>query len=227
MPFHDRQDAGNRLAAHLETYRQQNVLVLALPRGGVEVAVPIAQQLDAPLELLLVRKIGVPGYGEVAMGAIVDGEQPIIVRNDDVLRHLPVPDAVFDATAKRELAEIERRRAVYYAGRKPLSPDGKVAIVVDDGVATGATLKAALAGLRRKRPSKIVVAVPVAPTDLVEDLRGQVDDVVCLEPLGAVGAVGAHYLRFDQLSDDDVIALMAVTESQKDATADSGKRSPR
>ncbi len=168
MPFHDRQDAGNRLAAHLETYRQQNVLVLALPRGGVEVAVPIAQQLDAPLELLLVRKIGVPGYGEVAMGAIVDGEQPIIVRNDDVLRHLPVPDAVFDATAKRELAEIERRRAVYYAGRKPLSPDGKVAIVVDDGVATGATLKAALAGLRRKRPSKIVVAVPVAPTDLVE-----------------------------------------------------------
>ena len=215
VPFDDRQDAGDRLAARLEAYRQQNAIVLALQRGGVEVALPIALHLGAPLELLLVRKLGVPGYSEVAMGAIIDGDRPIVIRNEDVIRHLRISEATFNAAAKRELAEIERRRAVYYSGRPPISANGRIAIVVDDGIATGATVKAALESLRRKKPSKIVVAVPIAPTDFVEELKAEVDEIICLEPLGDLGAVGAHYLRFEQLSDDDVIALMAEAENRQ------------
>ena len=211
MPFADRVEAGNRLADYLEKRGLEHAVVLALPRGGASVAAPIAQRLKAPLDLLLVRKVGVPGWAEVAMGAVSDGSHPVVIRNADVLANIQVPSDVFDAAAARELAEIERRSKFYFSGRQRISPKGRIAIVVDDGAATGATLKAALEALRRLEPARIVVALPVAPASLVQDLRSQVDDIICLEPLGPAGAVGAHYGRFEQLSDDDVLEMLDLS----------------
>jgi predicted phosphoribosyltransferase len=161
------------------------------------------------------------------MGAIIDGSEPAVVRNEEVLEQMHVSEDIFDAAARRELAEIERRRSIYLVGQHPADLRGRLAIVVDDGVATGATLKAALRGLERKRPASIVVAVPVAPTDIIKELKREVNDVVCLEPLGVNGAVGAHYLRFEQLSDDDVLTLMKVASKSRrqaqGATVDTDK----
>jgi predicted phosphoribosyltransferase len=213
MSFRDREDAGDRLAARLEPYAGKDVVVLALPRGGVEVAAPIARRLGAPLDLLLVRKIGTPGNPELAMGAIIDGDHPVIVRNDEIVEGYRISEAEFAKVADKELAEIERRRTCYLAGRPPVPLSGRIAIVVDDGIATGATFRAALGGLRKKKPSRIVVAVPVAPVDVVEELRGEVDELICLEPLSGLGAVGLHYQRFDQLSDQDVIDFLAAGAS--------------
>jgi predicted phosphoribosyltransferase len=216
MPFLDRREAGELLAAELLAFRGKDAIVLALPRGGLEVALPIADRLGVPLDLLLVRKIGLPHYPEVAMGAIVDGPEPIVVRNDDVLRHAHVSDADFKASTNREIAEIERRKARYLCGKQPLPAKDKIVIVVDDGVATGATLRAALLGLRQKRPAKTIVAIPVAPSYLVEELKAEVDEVVCLEALGSLGAVSQHYAEFDQLSDEDVIDLLAEAHAYHD-----------
>lgn len=208
MPFDDRTEAGNRLANALAQYRGKDVVVLALPRGGVDVALPIARYLGAPLDLLLVRKIGVPSQPEVAMGAVVDGRPPVTVRNEDVIRHAFISDAQFEAEALREFAEIERRRKVYSGSRPAAAIAGRIAIVVDDGIATGATLRAALKGLQAMKPQKIVVAVPIAPVGMAEDLEADVDDVVCLEPLNDLGAISVHYRHFPQLDDRDVIAAL-------------------
>ncbi len=217
MSFKDRIDAGERLADALERLRGEDAVVIALPRGGVEVALPVARSLGAPMTLLMVRKIGLPSQPELAMGAIVDGDKPITVRNESVIGFSGVEEAEFDAVVARELSEIHRRQALYLGKRKSVPIEGRVAIVVDDGIATGATVRAALKGLRARKPAKIVLAVPVASEDALDMLRADADEVVVLEGLSALGAIGFSYRHFPQLSDADVIAALdaAETPSQK------------
>jgi predicted phosphoribosyltransferase len=209
MPFHDRKDAGKKLAAALAGYKDRNPVVLALPRGGVPVAAEIAAALGAPLDLLLVRKIGVPFQPELAMGAVADGAAPLIVRNEDVVRLSGVSEEEFNAICESEMAEIERRRKRYLGDRKPVSVEGRPAIVVDDGVATGATTRAALRATRMRNPGSLVLAVPVAPTGILAALRREVDELVCLEDHENFGAIGLYYSNFRQVSDQEVIETLA------------------
>lgn len=209
MPFADRIDAGKQLARALAGYRNRRPAVLALPRGGVPVAAEIAEALHAPLELILVRKLGVPGQPELAMGAIADGEPPVVVLNDRVLNEVDMEQRELDAVYRRELAEIERRKSTYLGGRRPLDLSGCTAIVVDDGIATGSTMRAALGAVRNRKPKSIVLAVPVAPVETVRKMRTEVDDVVCLEEYDEFRAIGLCYENFAQLSDTDVIAILA------------------
>jgi len=206
--FHDRTDAGRQLAVRLERYKGQEAAVFALPRGGVPVAAPIAAALRAPLDLVLARKIGMPGQPELAMGAVADGGSPVVVRNEDVIAMAGVGEAEFDAACRRELAEIERRRRRYLGARRRSEAEGKVAIVVDDGVATGATTRAALRAIRARRPKTLVLAVPVAPPDTLDALQGEADETICLEVHAAFGAIGYFYADFHQLDDDEVIAIL-------------------
>jgi len=208
MIFADRKDAGRRLAAALLHHRGKDVIVYALPRGGVPVAAEIAQALDAPLDLLLVRKIGCPQQPELAMGAIVDGGAPIVVRNPDVIAMSGTDEATFAAVCRRELAEIERRRRVYLRDRPPYDPAGKTAIVVDDGIATGATMRAALDATRRRKPETLVLAVPVASPETLASLAAGVDEIVCLERRADLAAVGYAYRDFRQLDDADVLDIL-------------------
>lgn len=205
MPFKNRSDAGRKLAVALTEYRERQPIILALPRGGVPVAAEIAAALNAPLDLILVRKIGVPFQPELAMGAVVDGDTPMIVRNEDVIRHAGIDKAVFMAVCDAELAEIERRRTRYLGNRQRLEVAGRTAIVVDDGIATGATTRAALRSVRARNPKKLVLAVPVAPTDSLAAMREEADDVVCLEDHELFGAIGFYYSDFRQVSDQEVI----------------------
>ena len=211
MRFLNRADAGKKLADALERYKTEDVAVLALPRGGVPVAAEVAARLGAPLDLLLVRKIGVPVQPELAMGAVIDGPEPLVVRNEEVIRMAKISDSAFRQVQMRELAEIERRRERYTGGRTPIALEGRVAIVVDDGIATGATVRAAIRGLRRRRPSRIVVAVPVAPPDTVASLEQEADEVVCLEQPVHFAAIGQFYLDFRQVDDEEVIRYLADT----------------
>jgi putative phosphoribosyl transferase len=204
MAFIDRSDAGRRLAQALLAYKDRQPVILALLRGGVPVAAQVAAALDAPLDLILVRKIGAPMQPELAMGAVANGGTPIVVRNEEVIRLAGIDEAEFAAVRDRELAEIERRRRLYLGNRMPADVEGHVAIVIDDGVATGATTRAALRATRLRRPSKLVLAVPVAPTDTLVALREEADDVVCLEDHEAFGAIGFYYADFRQLSDQEV-----------------------
>src|SRR5215467_10960067 len=204
MSFADRSDAGRKLAQALLRYKDQEPVILALLRGGVPVAAEVAAALDAPLDLILVRKIGVPTQPELAMGAVANGGVPIVVRNEEVIRSAGIDEAEFAAVRDRELAEIERRRRLYLGDRAPADVEGQVAIVIDDGVATGATTRAALRATRFRRPSKLVLAVPVAPTDTLVVLREEADDVVCLEDHEFFGAIGFYYADFRQLSDREV-----------------------
>ena len=208
MPFKDRSEAGRRLAAALAEYRDQRPVILALPRGGVAVAAEVALALDAPLDLVLVRKIGVPFQPELAMGAVVDGGIPLIVRNEDVIRLAGIEEADFKAVCDRELAEIERRRQLYLGTRERVEVAGRTAIVVDDGIATGATTRAALRATRMRNPKRLVLAVPVAPSESLAAMRGEADDVVCLEDYADFGAIGFYYSDFRQVADDDVIETL-------------------
>ncbi|MBD3838378.1 phosphoribosyltransferase family protein [Brevundimonas sp.] len=226
MSFIDRNEAGERLATALAGYRGTDAVVLALPRGGVEVGLPVARALGLPLDLFLVRKIGVPFQPEVAMGAIVDGDRPEVVRNEDVIRYAGVSDKDFDAACRKQLEEIERRRGIYLKGREPVPVSGRTAIVVDDGVATGATLKAALKGLAAKNPRHIVVAMPVIPASLIPELEELAEKVICLEDLGPIGAVGAHYRYFPQLEDADVVACLDAAAKPTVATPSGGGPPP-
>jgi predicted phosphoribosyltransferase len=209
MPFIDRIDAGKRLAKALAGYKGRQPVVLGLPRGGVPVAAEIATALDAPLDLILVRKIGVPYQPELAMGAVVDGSEPITVRNEDVIRLSGVSESEFNAVRDQELAEIERRRKRYLGDRPHPQIAGRTIIVVDDGVATGATTRAALRATRMRKPNKLVLAVPVAPTDSLKELRDEADEVICLEDYEEFGAIGLFYSDFRQISDAEVIELLA------------------
>ena len=208
MPFINRSDAGGRLAQMLTGYKDQQPVVLALPRGGVPVAAEVARALDAPLDLILVRKIGVPYQPELAMGAVVDGDPPIIVRNEDVIQLSGVSEADFSSVCEQELAEIERRRQRYLGTRKRAEVASHTAIVIDDGIATGATIRAALRATRIRNPQKLVLAVPVAPTETLEELRGEADDIVCVEHYWRFPAIGLYYSDFRQTSDEEVIETL-------------------
>jgi predicted phosphoribosyltransferase len=208
MTFRDRSDAGRKLAAALARYKDRKPVVLALPRGGVPVAAEVAAALNAPLDLVLVRKIGVPFQPELAMGAVVDGGAPLVVRNEDVIRLADVDEAEFKAVCERELEEIQRRRRLYLGTRERAEIAGHTAIVVDDGIATGATTRAALRATRQRNPAKLVLAVPVAPTDSLAAMRQEADDVVCLEDHELFGAIGYYYLDFRQITDNQVIRLL-------------------
>ena len=208
MPFINRSDAGRRLAHALAKYKGQRPVVLALPRGGVPVAAEVATALQAPLDLILVRKIGVPIQPELAMGAVVDGGSPLVVRNDDVIRGAGIEELEFQAACESELTEIERRRQLYFGDRERVDIAGRTAIVVDDGIATGATTRAALRATRQRDPDTLVLAVPVAPTDCLVALRQEADDVVCLEEHEVFGAIGLYYSDFLQISDEEVIETL-------------------
>jgi putative phosphoribosyl transferase len=208
--FADRRDAGRRLAAALRGYARENPLVLALPRGGVPVGYEVARELGAPLDLVFVRKIGAPAQPELGLGAVVDGDDPQLVVNEDVVREVRPPPGYVEAEARRQLAEIERRRQLYRGGRPPEPVANRTVIVVDDGIATGGTVRAVLRALARLGPRRLVLAVPVAPRDSIRSLRAEADEVVCLATPEPFYAVGAHYDDFAQTEDRDVIELLAM-----------------
>ncbi len=208
MIFSDRGDAGRQLAGALAHLRGRRPVVVALVRGGLPVASEVAQALSAPLDIILVRKIGVPWQPELAVGAVVDGSRPELVINPDVQQLAGISQDYVEAEAKRQLAEIDRRRALYLRGRPQQALQGRTVILVDDGIATGATTRAALRAARRQRPAHLVLAVPVAAPDTLADLAEEADEIVCLHAPAAFGAVGAHYRDFHQLSDEEVVALL-------------------
>lgn len=189
-------------------------MVLALPRGGVPVAAEIARVLKAPLDIVLVRKIGVPFQPELAAAAVVDGDSPQIVTNADVMALAGVTRDEIEAAAKRELEEIERRRKAYLKDRARVPLEGRTLILVDDGIATGASIRAAVRGLRKKQPKMLILAVPVAPADTVQELRKEVDEVVCLTMPEPFFAIGTHYIDFHQMSDEEVVELLAQQERE-------------
>ncbi len=209
MLFQNRTDAGQRLAKALLKYRNRQPVILALPRGGVPVAAEVASSLDAPLDLILVRKVGLPSQPELAMGAVVDGDKPIVIRNEDVIELSRVSQRTFDEVCKEEVAEIERRRQRYLGDRARSEVKGQVAIIIDDGIATGATTRAAIQAVRSRGPKEVVLAVPVAPRDTVERLHSEVDAIVCLDTPREFGAIGYFYRDFRQVSDEEVIAILA------------------
>lgn len=205
--FKSREEAGKMLGQRLAAYAgRDDVLVLALPRGGVPVGYAVAQALDLPLDILLVRKLGVPGHEEYAMGAIASGGWSVLHR--DVLNSLGITMAMVESVTRREAAELERRERLYRANRPPASLQGRTLILVDDGLATGASMQVALQAARAAKPARVIVAVPVAPPDTCRSLRGQADDIVCLQSPELFQAVGQWYERFDQTSDDEVIDLL-------------------
>jgi|SRR6476646_1376265 len=217
--FSDRPDAGRQLAQRLLHLLSRNPVILALPRGGVPVAFEVAEALKAPLDLLFVRKIGAPGHPELGLGAVVDGAHPQVVLNEDVVSHLEIPATYIEREARNQLREIERRRERYLGGRPPINVTNRTAIVVDDGIATGGTIKAALGGLQRVRPAHLVLAVPVAPAETINQLRSQADEIVCLATPYPFHAVGAHYLNFNQTSDAEVVELLEAAQVLGRATA--------
>jgi putative phosphoribosyl transferase len=203
IPFRDRLQAGRALGAALQAYRGRNdVLVLALPRGGVPVACEVADVLGSQVDLMIVRKLGTPGQEELAMGAIASGG--VRVMNRDVIEALQIPERAIGEVERRERLEIERREHAYRGQRPRPAVAGQCVILVDDGVATGATMRAAIAALRQSKPARVVVAVPVAPPDTVDVLRSEADEVVCLAMPEPFRAIGCWYVEFPQLSDEEV-----------------------
>lgn len=206
--FTDRSEAGRLLAARLVAMKLVRPVVYALPRGGVPVGLEVARALNAPLDLVLVRKIGAPGEPELALGAVVDGDDPQTVINQDVHQSSGA-DAAFLAHARgRELAELGRRRALYLEGRPRVDPKGRTAIIVDDGLATGATAKAALAAIKRQGAARTILAVPVAPEKVVAEMLGDGTEIVCLRPAARFHGVSAFYADFHQLTDEEAVALL-------------------
>jgi putative phosphoribosyl transferase len=210
--FRDRSEAGRLLAERLVLMQPSDPVVLGLPRGGVPVAAEIAAALGAPLDVLLVRKLGAPYQPELAIGAVVAAENTEVVLNEDIVVRLHLTQADIDAETDRQLALLDRRRSVYRAARVPQPVEGRTAIVVDDGAATGATLRVALKGLTRQRPRRLIAAVPVASEFAVDLLKQEADDVVSLRVPRIFGAVGAFYRDFSEVSDDEVVALLAAAQ---------------
>ena len=209
MPlFIDRRDAGRQLASRLQALNLAEPVVYALPRGGVPLAVEIARALKAPMDLVLVRKIGAPGQPELALAAVVDGEDARTVVNEAIGEMTGSDAAYLEKSRRRELDEIERRRALYFGGRRRVSPAGRTAIVIDDGLATGATAKAALRALKRQGAAKVVLAVPIAPADTLARMRPEADVVVCLHTPRRFSGVGAFYSDFHQLTDEETLDLL-------------------
>ena len=208
--FRDRHDAGRRLADVLAARYagDADLLVLALPRGGVTVAAEVARRLGAPLDVILVRKLGVPGHEELAMGAIASGGVRIL--SEDVIDALGISDRDIAAVAAVESEELHRRERAYRGRRTPPSVEGKTVILVDDGLATGSTMRAAVAAIRSQEPRRLVVAVPVAPAATCEELRSEVDDMVCAHTPEPFHSVGEWYEEFEQTSDEEVRRLLAA-----------------
>ncbi len=208
LTFADRAEAGRLLAERLAALRLEAPLVLALPRGGVPVAAEVARALSAPLDVAFVRKIGAPYQPELAVGAVADGDEPEIVLNDELVASLGIDADFIAAQARRELASIERRRAEYAPLRARVDPAGRAVIVIDDGVATGMTMQAALRHLKRRKPARLIAAVPVASRDALEMLEREADEVVCLAAPRDFSSVGAFYRDFGQVSDEEVATLL-------------------
>ena len=206
--FANREEAGRQLAEKLEKYAGcDNVIVLGLPRGGVPVAYEVAKRLRAPLDVFIVRKLGVPGFEELAAGAIASGG--VRVLNEDVTRAIPYAAEAIEAVTAKETTELERREQIYRERRPPPELQGRIAILVDDGLATGATMRAAVKALRQRGAAKIVVAVPVGPPDTCRELAGEADETICLSTPVFFQAVGQYYEDFSQTSDEDVRALLS------------------
>lgn len=205
--FATRREAGEKLAERLAAYADSpDLIVLALPRGGVPVGYEVARALHAPLDVFLVRKLGVPGYEELAMGAIATGG--VRVLNQEVTSQMDIPERVIDAVAQRENEELQRRERLYRQDRSEPNVRGRTVILVDDGLATGSTMRAAAAAIRQMQPAKVVVAVPVAARETCEELQEEVDEVVCAVTPEPFMAVGAWYADFSQTTDDEVQELL-------------------
>jgi putative phosphoribosyl transferase len=213
--FDNRRVAGQQLAASLQHLKNARPIVLALPRGGVPVGAEVANALSAPLEIILVRKIRAPGQPELGLGAVVDGPSPELVLNDDIMESVR-PDPIHIASEKaRQLLEIEKRRWLYRTGRAAQNVTGRTVIVVDDGIATGGTVRAVLLAMRRADAARVVLAVPVAPPEVVDSLRAEADEIIVLSQPKEFGSVGQHYRDFAQVSDPEVIDILrkaAATE---------------
>jgi predicted phosphoribosyltransferase len=214
MVFHDRSDAGQFLAEKLQAYAvRPDVLVLALPRGGVPVGYEVARALHSPLDVYLVRKLGVPGHEELAMGAIASSG--VRVLNQDVVRALDIPEKIIEQVAARELQESQRRERVYRGKRPPPHVRGRIVILVDDGLATGSSMRAAIAALRRQHPAKIIVAVPVGSVETCQEMQQEADEVICASTPQPFAAVGYWYEDFSQTTDEEVHDLLErATEEQ-------------
>ena len=206
--FRDRREAGRLLAQKLAAYANRpDVVVLALPRGGVPVAYEVARALGAPLDVFVVRKLGVPGYEELAMGAVATGGARVL--NEQIVRDLHIPEYVIDRIEAEQREELARRERVYRGGRPPLQVSGRTVILVDDGLATGATMRAAVKALRQLQPERIIVAVPTASPETCEELKAEVDEVVCAITPEPFYAVGYWYDNFTQTTDQEVRELLA------------------
>ena len=221
--FLDRNQAGRRLADELLVFKDKRPVVLALPRGGLPIGYEAAKALAAPLDLVFVRKIGAPYQPELALGAVADGGHPVTVRNDEVIRMLGVSESHLQEEVRRKLAEIDRRRALYLSGRPRVEVKGRTTIVVDDGIATGATVRAALRSVRKGEPAHLVLAVPVAPPETVEFLRDEADEVICLETPVQFFAISMFYQNFEQLSDQEVIDWLKRAEAFRQDTETKAK----
>lgn len=205
--FNDRTDAGKRLAERLSEYaNREDVLILALPRGGVPVAFEVAKELNLKMDIFIVRKLGVPGNEELAMGAIASGN--IRVLNEDVIRSFRIPQTEIDESTANELRELERRERIYRKNRLMPKISGSTVILIDDGLATGATMRAAVAAVKTKNPEKVIIAVPVAAPDTCNDFGGEVDEVICVATPEPFYGVGAWYEDFSQTTDKEVCELL-------------------
>jgi len=212
VEFRDRSDAGKKLAAKLATFGLTDPVVIALPRGGVPVAAEIARALAAPLDLVIVRKLGAPGQPELAAVALVDGDPPDVVLNADIVQACGLSDAALAQLVAHERLELDRRRRAFGRAR-PVQVTGRTVIVVDDGAATGASMKAAIRALRRRSPREIIVAIPAAPRETAAELAAMADRLVCLEQPAPFLALGHYYRDFPQLPDEEVIAILRRFEA--------------
>ena len=211
--FRDRVDAGEILANKLSKYAAENPLVLGLPRGGVPVAFEVAKALKAPLDVYIVRKLGVPGHEELAMGAIATGD--VRVLNESVIGPLQISKEAIETETKKEKEELKRRERVYRSGRAPLNVANRTVLLIDDGIATGSTIKAAIAALKKQKAGKIIVGVPVAPSSAIEELKKEVDDLVCISTPDLFIAISVWYDEFPQTTDEQVRELLKKAETQK------------
>ncbi|MDX1781879.1 MAG: phosphoribosyltransferase family protein [Thalassovita sp.] len=206
--FLNRAEAGKALAEAVADKHYDDPVILALPRGGVPVAIELVRVLKAPLDLVMVRKIGAPGQQELAVAAVVNGDDPQIVVNEGIMAVFGLTDEDIEQMSKSRLDEIRRRREVYLGGRPQVPVKGRTAVVVDDGIATGATTRASLKAVRKRDPARLVLAVPVGPADVVEELRDEVDEVICLSTPSPFQAIGLHYVDFGQTPDEEVVQLL-------------------
>jgi predicted phosphoribosyltransferase len=213
--FADRVDAGRKLAARLLKYKDQQPVVLGVPRGGVPVALEVARALKAPLDVIIVRKLGAPGQPELGVGAVVDGDHPETILNREVMSALRVSRAYLEREIHDQLKEIDRRNLLYRAGRARIELKNRTVIVVDDGIATGGSIRAALRGIRQQAPKKVVLAVPVGPADTIASLRDEADEIVCLSTPPTFFGIGEFYSDFHQLADAEVIRLLELARPER------------